>query len=286
MIKTILEQAITLPKKDFLDKILSLNQVEIIDTWENEPSLKNQYQEKVNAIYKEDIVEKDLYKEFGFAQSISLLSLLTPDIRGKILYCSCIHGQHFKVAYNVVELGYAPNSNMNKFFPHFAFDELSRLSHTDTFPHLENTIDHLHFLEQVFKPFLEPATYHFILYASFVHHVKNGFNFNNKNFLNLLGLQDDNTYAVFKKEFYTNSMNLIEQYKQKLGFDLWTPDLLSLFHKDIKTPNPYSRIGISNQKYELEQFAPYSHALEKIMMKDGLDHKLPAKGIANKKAKL
>lgn len=284
--KTILEQALTLNKEDFIDKMISFNQEDIITTLDNDDNLQTNYKNKVITIYNEDLINTDFYRNVDFAASKALLSLLEPEQRGWVLYFSCIRGASFKSAYNAVDLGFCDNDNMKKFLPTLVFDEINRLAKGEQFPHLENNINYLKFVDTVYKPYINDETYLFMLYASFVHHVKNGFDINNQNFLSMVGMQDDNKAKTYKKEYYTNCMALIENYKEKLHFDLWTPELLGLFHKDIQTPNPYNSMGISSQKYELEQFAKYGKILGKLLMKNEFDKKFPEKQQHHKKAKI
>lgn len=258
--KTILEQALKLNKPEFIEKITSLNQEDIIDIFNNDNNLQNNYKNKVIDIYNEGIVNPEFHKRVEFSESKALLSLLEPEQRGWVLYFSCMRGLSFKAAYNSVELGFNGNENMKKFFST-----------------LENNIDYLHFIDNAYKPYINDETYIFVLYASFVLHVKNGFNINNKHFLNMVGMQDDNEVQKYKKQYYTNCIALINNYKEVLHFDAWNPQLLKLFHKDINTANPYNNIGISNKQYELEQFSQYGEILKKILMKSDFDKKFHEK---------
>lgn len=284
--KTPLEQALTLNKKEFIDKLISLDQEEVIHTLEHNIHLKKQYENKVVDIYNENIANNDFYRKVEFGESTALISLLKPEQRGWILYFSCVRGANFKVAYNCAEIGFVDNEHMKNFFSNLVFDEVNRLARSDNFPHLENNVDYLGFIDKVYKPYINQENYTFMLYASFVHHVKNGFNINNQNFLSMVGMQADNDSDKYKKQYYTNCMVLIEKYKEKLHFDLWTPELLGLFHKDIQTPNPYNSMGISSQEYELQQFAKYGKILGRFLMKNDFDEKFPEKQQNHKIAKI
>lgn len=286
--KTTLEKALQLDKSDFIQQLVSFNQEKVINTLHDDINLRNRYQNKAVELYTDDIAKQDFVRNVELGKSKALLSLLNPEQRGWVLYFSSIRGQNFKAAYNAVELGYADNNNIKKFFSTVVFDEINRLSNGDEFSHLENNIDYLGFIDKTYKPYTSPETYTFFLYVSFVLHVKNGFKINNQHFLNLVGLKDEkqNASKNFKKEYYNNCINLIKDYKEKLHFDLWTPELLGLFNKDINTPNPYGGMGISNNAYELEQFARYGQVLSKFLMKNDLDEKFPEKQHEHKKVKI
>lgn len=284
--KTTLTQALNLAKEEFIAKMISLNQDKVMKTLDSDLTLKSKYQDKVVEIYNEDIAHQDFFRKVEFGESKALLSLLNLNQKGWVLYFACIRGGSFKAAYNAVELGFQDNNNIKKFFPNLVFDEVNRLANGENFPHLENNIDYLGFIDKAYKPYISHEIYTFMLYASFVHHVKNGFNINNQHMLNLVGMQADNEMKKYKKQYYHNCMSLIEKYQEKLHFELWTPQLLGLLHKDIKTPFPYHNTSFSNQTYELEQFAPYGEVLGKFLMKDNFDKKFPEKQNNHAKVKI
>lgn len=151
--------------------------------------------------------------------------------------------------------------------------------------HLEDGINYIEYLEKGFKPYLESARYVFILYTSFVHHVKNGMQLSEKKFLSDIDLTNTQSFS-FNLTHYNNSIKLVQKYKTLLNFEHWPSQLVAKFYQDIKTPNPYNSFGIGSWENELSEFGVYGKILETIRLKESFDSKFPIKGLGNKSQKI
>lgn len=123
--KQTLQEIIQLKHSDFIEKIISLSQEEVIDTLHQNDFLKSQYREKVIEIYNEEVVNKDWRRNVRFADSLALATLLTPESRGFTFYFSCFNGIDFLAAYNCSQLGFILNEPMTANLSKIVFDKLA-----------------------------------------------------------------------------------------------------------------------------------------------------------------
>lgn len=284
--KTILQKALTLDKYAFIKHIISLNQNKVISTLDSNESLKEQYRQKTFQLYTEGMNINDWHKDMEFAESIALVQLLTPEERGRVFFASIIQRNNFKAAYNAVQNEFILEDSISQHISSIVFDEISRLSIENEVSHLEKNIDYLNYIEKGFKPYLESSLYAFLLYSSFVHHVKKGSIFNNQNFLHMVDMLSEHQLEKFKPHYYEVSIKLINSYKKKLHFDDWPSNLKILFYNDIKTANPYNCGGISSWQFTIEEFKPYASILEKFILNNSFNDKFPALGNTSKKNKI
>lgn len=284
--KKILQKALSLEKYDFIEYIISLNQHKISSIFDSDALLKEQYRQKANELYTEGMNIHDWHKDMQFAESGVLVQLLTPEQRGNVFFVSIIQRNNFMAAYNAVQHDFVLNEDIIQHLPDLVLDEISRLSGEDAVAHLEKNINYLDYLDKAFKPFLEDSLYTFVLYTSFVHHVKKGSVFNNQNFLHMVDMLSDYQLEKFKPHYYQVSIKLIDSYKKKLHFENWPDHLKSLFYNDIKTANPYNCGGISSWRFTIEEFKPYGLILEKFILNDAFNDKFPAMGKISKKNKI
>lgn len=284
--KTILQKALLLDKYAFIEHIISLNQKKVISTLDSDDNLKEQYRQKVSQLYTDGMNINYWHKDMKFAESSALVQLLTPEQRGRVFFASIVQRNNFTASYHAVEHEFILQEDLVEHLSQLVLDEIGRLAIDDAVAHLEKNINYLDYLEKAFKPFIEDSLYVFVLYASFIHHVKKGSIFNNHNFLNMIDMLSEEQLEMFKPEYYQVSLKLIDSYKKKLHFDDWPSNLKNLFYKDIKTPNPYNCGGISSWQFTIEEFKPYGSIIEKFILNDIFNDKFPALGKTSKKTKL
>lgn len=285
--KHILEHSLLLEDNDFIEKILSFNQKEVLYTLEQNLVLKDYYSKRVVDIYNTNVADNSfVVKNLKFAESFALISLLQIIGRSSCFFFSLYNGNNFKSAYNCSLAGIALNANHTLHFPRLAYEELNRLSEAQSFPHLEDNIHYIDFIEKAFKPFINTKEYLFFLYYSLVQHVRNGLKLCHTPFLQQTGLIDSIEKTYYKNCYLDNTYLLIEQYKKILIFSEWNTDLLQLFHNSIYSKESFDIMNKDFWALEIKNFHPHAEFIKKLLLKESFSLKFPKKNIDNKSTKI
>lgn len=278
-------QLLNLENDDFIKEINKINEEDIFQELENNPTMQEKYQKKVLEVYKNYLDEKSFIKRHPFIHSKTLLLLLTKEQLGKLLVFQGSFNDEFLEYYQYVILKAKINEDLYEFSQRVLLNEIKRLETNNQYQHLEDNIDYLKYI-QYFEPMLDRKIFLFNLYVLFIKNIKLSIQINEKNYLEKFNFQEKEEKINNINNKLKNSMKIIEKFKQCLSFDNWNEELLEKFYKDLNIPFPYSNIGIIERVVEEENFQNHSAFLEKIWMNNDLEKELRKKIKKNKNMKI